>query len=171
MYAQKIAGMTATLSLSVLAAGTTSTITTTGTHIFAIKSKGYSHAALTNQATPTTDFATSNAFLGVKGGGSVVNANGFGSVFVYGFDAAGVLRCCQGSITALDASGNFVVNPQMPELPDAMAPFGVLIIKAGNTGDAVTGWIQGTANQAGVTGITYLRYDVMLGMPDRPLAS
>ena len=52
-------------------------------------------------------------------------------------------------------------------MPDDFCPFGYLFIKAGSTADATTGWLFGTSNQAGVTGITYSRVDGDL--PDRPV--
>lgn len=152
--------LTGAVSLGVLAAGTTSTISTTNAVNFAIKGKGYTHAALTNQATPTTDANTGAAFVGVK--------KGYGSVFVYGFNAAGTLLCAQGEVVALDTSDSTYAwkhKPQLPALPDDFCPFGILTILAGSTADATTGWVQGTSNQASVTGITYARTDVMLGMP------
>jgi len=153
--------LTGALGKATLAAGTTSTISTTGTLPFAIRGMAYSHAALTNQATPTTDANTGVGFLGVKAG--------FGSVFVYGYNAAGTLLCAQGEVIALDISSTYAwkQKPQLPALPDDFCPFGALTILAGATADAVTGWIQGTSNQAAVTGITYARTDFALGMPDQ----
>src|SRR5574340_97429 len=121
--------------------------------------KAYSHAALTNQATPTTDVNTGAAFIGVK--------KGYGSVFVYGYNANGDLKCAQGEVIALDISSSTYAwkeKQQLPALPDDFCPFGVLTILAGSTADATTGWVQGSSNQASVTGITYARTDVALGM-------
>lgn len=153
--------LTGATTLGVLAAGTTTTVSTTNAVVYAIRGKGYTHAALTNQATPTTDVNTGAAFTGVKAG--------YGSVFVYGFNAAGDLKCAQGEVIALDTSGTYTwkQKPQLPALPDDFCPFGILTILAGSTADATTGWVQGTSNQAAVTGITYARTDVMLGMPDQ----
>lgn len=154
---------TGCLVKATLAAGTTSTVSTTGTTHYAIKGKAYTAAALANQATPTTDAVTGAAFVGVK--------SGYGSVFVYGFNAAGSLACAQGSVVALDSSYAWDMKPQFPTLPDDFCPFGYLTIRAGSTADATTGWVQGTSNQASVTGITYARQDVALGLPDRPQTS
>lgn len=153
--------LTGALGKATLAAGTTSTVSTTGVLPFAIRGKAYSHAALTNEATPTTDINTGAAFVGVKAG--------YGSVFVYGFNAAGALKCAQGEVIALDTSGTYTwkQKPQLPALPDDFCPFGALTILAGSTADATTGWVQGTSNQASVTGITYARTDFALGMPDQ----
>lgn len=154
---------TGCLVKATLAAGTTTTVSTTGTTHYAIRGKAYSAAALSNQATPTTDINTGAAFVGVKAG--------YGSVFVYGFNAAGDLKCAQGSVVALDSAYDWSDKPQFPTLPDDFCPFGYLTIKAGSTADATTGWVQGSSNQASVTGITYARQDVALGMPDRPQTS
>lgn len=154
--------LTGATTLAVLAAGTTSTISTTNAITGAIRGKGYTHAAYTNQATPTTDANTGAAFVGVK--------KGYGSVFVYGINAAGTLLCAQGEVIALDTSSSTYTwkqKPQLPALPDDFLPFGALTILAGSTADATTGWVQGTSNQASVTGITYARTDFMLGMPDQ----
>lgn len=152
---------TGCLSIPVLAAGTTTTISTTNAVDFAIAGKGYTHAAYTNQATPTTDAVTGAAFVGVK--------KGYGSVFVYGINAAGTLLCAQGEVVALDTSGTYAWKnkPQLPALPTDFAPFGYLTILAGSTADATTGWVQGTSNQAAVTGITYARGDIAGGYLDR----
>ena len=167
MQTQDMGGLTGCLSIPVLAAGTTTTVSTTNAIDYAIRGKGYTVAALTNQATPTTDAVTGAAFLGVK--------KGYGSVFVYGYNAAGTLSCAQGSIVVLDTSSSTyawgTAYPQFPGLPADFCPFAYLTILAGSTADATTGWVQGTSNQASVTGITYARHDVALGMPDRPQTS
>lgn len=153
--------LTGALGKATLAAGTTSTVSTTGALAFAIRGKAYSSAALANAATPTTDVNTGAAFAGVK--------RGFGSVFVYGFNAAGTLLCAQGEVIALDLSGVYTwrQKPQLPALPDDFCPIGALTILALVAADLATGWIQGTSNQAAVTGITYARTDFALGMPDQ----
>lgn len=153
--------LTGALGKATLAAGTTSTISSTGTLPYAIRGKAYSHVAMTNQATPTTDANTAAAFVGVK--------KGFGSVFVYGFNAAGTLLCAQGEVIALDTSSTYAwkQKPQLPALPDDFCPIGALTILAGSTADATTGWVQGTSNQASVTGITYAFTDFALGIPDQ----
>ena len=54
--------LTLSLSKATFAAGTTSTYSTTGTTVYAIKGKAYSTAAKSNVATPTVDIATGAAF-------------------------------------------------------------------------------------------------------------
>lgn len=145
-----------------LAAGTTSTMSTTGTNTYQIRGKIYTFAAMTNQATPTTDAATGAAFTGVL--------RNKGCVFLVGVNAAGALKCVQGTITDLDSSGAFVLAPQFGNPPLDFCPIGYLVIKAGATADNTTGWVFGTSNQAGVTGITYTIVDLAM-VPDRPQIS
>lgn len=154
--------LTLALGKATLAAGTTSTLSSTGTLGYAIKGKAYSHAALSNTATPTTDANTGLAF-------NPVPANK-GSVFVIGYNAANALKCVQGSIVDLDASGAFIQAPQFPVLPDDFCPIGYELIKAGSTASSAPGWVFGTSNQSSVTGITYTFVDV-IGLPDRPQVS
>ena len=148
-----------------LAAGTTTTYSTTGTTLFCIKGKAYSKGAVTNGATPTTDATTGAAF--------VAQAIGTGSVYVYGFDKDGTIKVSQGTIVTLDADGGFVDLPKFPAIPDTVCPFAYELIRlapATATTPAVATWTFGTNNQASVTGVTYARCDVMT-LPDRPQAA
>lgn len=145
-----------------LAAGSTSTLSSTGTINFSIGGKAYSAAALSSTATPTTDAATGAAFLGVKAG--------YGSIFIVGLNASGGLVAVQGTIEALDASGAFVRAPNYGAIPNNFCPIGYLIIKAGASADATTGWVFGTSNVAAVTGITYT-FGNLMGLPARPIIS
>ena len=142
-----------------LAAGTTTTYSTTGVTLYCIGGKAYSKAAVTNGATPTTDATTAAAFV-------AVGAN-YGSVFVFGYDSSGTIKVSQGSVVALDASGAFILAPQFPAIPDTVCPFGYLVIKAGST---ASNWTFGSSNLSGATGITYTFVDVMT-LPARPQVS
>lgn len=143
-----------------LAAGTTTTLTTANTQLFAIKGKAYSKAAVSNEATPTTDAITAAAFVAV--------AVGYGCAFVICRDSGGNLKVAQGAQQALDASGNFVNAPQFPLIPDTLCPIGYLITKVGSTGSA---WTFGSSNLAGPpTGVTHTLVDVMT-LPERPQVS
>lgn len=112
------------------AKGTTSTLSTTGTNAYLIESVFYSKTALTNQATPTTDYATGNAFIampvpltttGVPFG--VPNpCAGYACAFTLGFNAAGDLKAIQGPIVGLDANGNFI--SAAPSLSPSLGPPG-----------------------------------------------
>jgi hypothetical protein len=145
-----------------LAAGTTTTLSNTGTMAYAIRSKGYSASAWSNTATPTTDINSGAAFTGVL--------RNKGCVYVVGLNAAGQMKVAQGTIEALDASGNFINAPQFPGLPNDFAPVGYIVIKAGVTADNTTGWVFGTSNMSSVTGITYTFVDAP-ALPDRPQVS
>lgn len=143
-----------------LAAGTTTTISNTGTIVFAIKGKAYSKSAMTNAATPTTDALTGAAFPALSASQ--------GTVVVIGLDKDGNVKACQGSIETLDASNAFVRAPQLPNLPDTMCPIGYIVLKAGSTLSGT--FIFGSSNLSGVTGMTYTFGD-LCSMPDRPIVS
>lgn len=151
-------------SKAALAAGTTTTFSTTGATLYSIKGKAYSTAAGTNAATPTTDLNTGAAFVGVP-------AN-YGSVFVFCYDgqstAANAIKVVQGSIEALDVSGAFKKAPIFPAIPDSVCPFAYLVVKVGSTGST---WTFGSSNLAGPpTGVTLAFQDVMT-LPARPQVS
>lgn len=146
-----------------LAAGTTSTLSSTGTIYYCIRGKAYTKAALSNTTTPTTDAVTAAAFNPV--------GKNTGCIFIIGLNAAGTLLAAQSTIVALDTSGKFITAPPIPPLLDDFCPIGYEIIQAGSTANAVaTGWVFGTNNQASVTGITYTLVDLMT-LPDRVQAS
>lgn len=144
----------------VLAAGTTSTVTTTNAITGYVNGVSYNSAALTNQATPTTDLNTALAFPSLS-------ANQ-GTIVVLGINSSGALKAVQGSIVALDASGAFIVAPQPPSMPDSFLPFGKIVLKAGST--LVSTWTFGTNNLSGVTGMTYSFAD-LTGVLGRPVIS
>lgn len=145
------------LSKCTLAAGTTTTISTTGTTTFGIKGKAYTKTAITNGATPVLDADTGLAF-------PPVSANQ-GTIIVIGLDSSGAIKACQGSVEALDVGGNFIIAPRTPGIPDTMCPIGYITVLAGST--AVGTWIFGTNNLSSVTGLTYNFQDLIM-MPFRP---
>lgn len=153
--------MTGALFSCTLAAGTTTTISTTGSTHYAIKSKGYIKTAITNGATPTTDVTTGAAF-------PALSANQ-GCVVVIALDSSGNVKAAQGGIQALDSAGNFIVSPQFPILPDTVCPIGYIVLKAGSTLSGT--WTFGSSNLSGVSGMTYTFVSVVLGLPDRPQVS
>jgi hypothetical protein len=153
--------VTGCLSKVTLAAGTTTTISTTGTTTYAIKSKAYTKTAITNGATPTTDALTGSAFEGFT-------ANE-GTVVVIGFDKDGNVKACQGTVEALDVSGNFILAPSFPNIPDTMCPVGYIVLKGGSTLSGT--FTFGSSNLSSVTGMTYTFVDVLLGLPERPQIS
>ena len=152
--------LTMTTMKAALAAGTTTTYSTTGTTLFCIKGKAYSKAAATNAATPTTDHTTGLAF--------VPFAKNNGTVVVFSYDSGGTVRCSQGAVQALDASGAFIVSPQFPAIPDTDCPFGYLVLLGAST--LVGNFTFGSSNLSAVTGMTYTFVDVMT-LPDRPQVS
>lgn len=141
----------------ILAAGTTSTVSTTAAITGYVAGASYTAAALSNTATPTTDLNTGAAFPSLS-------ANQ-GTIVVLGINSAGALKAVQGSIVALDSAAAFIVAPQPPTIPDGFLPFGTIVLKAGST--LVGTWTFGTNNLSSVTGMTYSFKDVTgaLGRP------
>ena len=141
----------------VLAAGTTSTVSTTNAITGWVNGVSYNSAALTNAVTPTTDLNTGLAFPPV-----LPNQ---GTVILLFITLAGALRAAQGQVLALDIAGNFVLAPQQPAIPDNALPFGRIVVKAGAT--AVGAWVFGTNALSAVTGLTYSLSDetAALGRP------
>lgn len=152
--------LTMALFSCTLAAGTTTTISTTGSTHYSIKGKGYIKTAITNGATPTTDATTAAAF-------TALSANQ-GTVVVIGLDASGNIKASQGQIQALDSAGNFLLAPQFPAIPDTMCPIGYIVLKGGATLSGT--WTFGTNNLSSVTGMTYT-FVSLITMPDRPQVS
>lgn len=162
--------LTLCLGKVTLAAGTGSSLSNTGTTVYAIEGKAFSKAAMANVATPTLDWSTGLAFLPVP-------AN-YGSIYLIGFDSGANLRAIQGTVVPLDNLGAFINAPQFGGTGPAgsgstnndFCPIGYLVIKAGATASSAPGWVFGTSNMSAVTGITYTFVDV-IGMPDRPQIS
>ena len=146
--------LTMTTMKASAAAGTTTTVSTTGTTLFCIKGKAYSKTALSNQAFPATDHTTGAAFTAV--------ADDDGCVLVLGFDKDGTLCVAQGQSQDLDAAGSFILAPQFPAIKDTMCPFAYVVIK--NTSGS--NWTPGTNNWT-VTDLSDVFVDVMT-LPDRP---
>lgn len=186
------APITMALASFAFAEGTTSTLSTTGTNAYIIESFFYSRTALTNQATPTTDLATGNAFIpmpvpltntGLPG--SVPNpCAGYACAFTLGFNAAGTLLAIQGPIVGIDANGNFIsAAPSLsPSLglpgpnPGTIAgisadnnfcPCGYIVVKSGST--AVATFTFGTTDWS-TTGYT-TSLGNLASLPGRSLAN
>ena len=153
---------TMSFTKTVAVAGTTSTVTTSNATDFIINGKfGTQLAALTNQATPTTDLLTGAAFPAL--------AANEGCAIVLGTTIAGgtTVKAVQGGIESLDStSGEFVIAPSFGSIPKEMCPFAYIIIQNGSTGSA---WTFGTTS-FGATGITDTFVDIGQ-MPDRPQES
>jgi hypothetical protein len=155
MDIQQNAGLTMCVSKAALANGTTTTLTNTGAVLYSINGKAYSAAALSNTAPPSTDLNTGVACPAIP-------AN-FGSIFYFGYNAAGTFSVVMGSIEALDVGGKFINAPREPAMPANFCPFAYLIIQVGSTGSA---WTLGSSNTTGATGVTYTYQDIMT-LPDR----
>jgi hypothetical protein len=158
-------GLTACLMKATIAAGTTSTLSSTATCYFSIEGKAYSHAALSNTATPTTDVNTAAAFVPVTASN--------GCAFVVGFNAAGDLKCAQGALVALTTEtdgdlANFMTPPQFPALPTDFCPIGYILTKVGASGST---WTFGTSNLTGPpSNVKHIFVDVTT-LPTRPQVS
>lgn len=165
-----------------LAEGTTTTLSNTGTILYCINGIAYDKAAMSNAATPTTDYATGAAFIPIPipgtttnlPAGVVVSANGYACAFLVGLDSAEALKVIQGPIVPLDTSG---VPMFAPTLPSSMGPvgpnsgdnnfcpIGYVVVKASST--AVATWTFGTTDWT-TTGITTSLGDLMT-LTGRPL--
>lgn|ERR1700693_1126089 len=169
MDMQQFVPLTANFTKGTVVAGTTTTISNTGTITYAIRGKIYTKTAMTNVATPTTDYATGNAFLPIPIPNTSPNlAAGYGSVYTIGLDHSGNLKVVQGTVVPLDANGNFINAPQFGEGPLDFCPISYLLVQLGAT--AVATWTFGTNNLSGVTGVTYTFIDIST-LPDRPQVS
>jgi hypothetical protein len=173
------APVTMALTNFAFAEGSTSTISTTGTNTYLINSKFYSRTALSNQATPTTDWATGLAFIpmpiplttsGLPPGVPV--AGGYACAFTLGFDSGGNLKAIQGPIVGTDGAGNFIgPAPSLsaslgPAGPNSTAndfcPCGYIVVLSGSTAAATftfgttswttTGYTTSLGNIATLTG-------------------
>src|SRR5262249_47446400 len=102
-------GNTAVFTAARLAAGTTTTVTITNEVQYKINGKIYKKTAASNIAAPTTDALKATAFSGVKAG--------YCSVFTYGLNANGDLKCVQGSIEPLDRNYSVMNAPQWGAMP------------------------------------------------------
>lgn len=154
-------GLTANFTNAGLAAGTTSTYTTTATTVASIN--GFfatTLAAQTNTATPTTDVNTGAAFVAVQ--------PEYGCVFVFGTNAAGAIKVAQGSREQLfggvtTTPGSFEKPPQFPTLPDDFVAIGYCVVK---TGPSAVAWTFGSGAWAASGVVTTFKNVSCL--PDRP---
>jgi hypothetical protein len=117
----------ATTSGLLTATGAETVYDTTVTIAFSVEGKAYTKAAVTDGATPTTDYNTGAAFAVLTGAGS--SAGGQGCAFVWALTAAGAVKVMQGPVVSVDASGNFAIAPQFPSIPSDVTPFAYSISK------------------------------------------
>lgn len=145
-----LAGGNMSLGKATLAAGTTTTHSTTGTLTYQIAGQIYQRTALTNAATPTVDYNTGRAFVPLRADEACI--------FVFGFDAAGNTRVMQGPVVKLSDVVGKLSAVHFPIVPDDVAPAGYLYAQAGST--LVGTWTMGVNNLSGVTGMTYTFRDL-----------
>lgn len=141
---------TLTLSKAGLAAGTTTTYSTTAAVLSCIKGKLYSKGAVTNGATPTVDAVTGAAFRPLSASQTCI--------FLFGFDSGGNIKVAQGPIVSTDDVTGDLAAVHYPTFPNTIAAFGALIAKAGSNLSGT--WTFGTNNLSSVTGMTYTFADL-----------
>lgn len=159
---QQFKGMTGALGLWGLTgiSGAATTYSTSATTMpFSILSKAFSKATVAGGASPTTGAVSAVAIT--------LTAN-FGRVVVWGLNAAGTVQVIEGARQALDTSGNFIIAPQFPALPDTFCPAAYHIMQAGAT--AVGTFTFGSSNW-NATGMTHTVVNCALGLPTRPQTS
>ena len=167
MQTLDIRGANMCTSYAALAAGTTTTFSTTGATLYSINGRAYSTAAGTNAATPTTDAVTGAAF-------NAVGASQ-GCVFVVAYDgdstAANAINVIQSTIVDLDAAtdganAQFVEGmPDFPYIPDTLTPIGYIVTRVGASG---TAWTFGSSNLAGPPSNVKHDFRSVMVLPDRP---
>lgn len=169
MDALSTGALTQCISHAALAAGTTTTFSTTGATLYSIKGKSYTTSAAANAGTPTLDALTGAAFRPV--------GLSKGSVFVFCYDGSSTtaetaIKVVQGSIESLDSAADganaafTMALPQFPTIPDNLCPFGYATVKVGASGAAFT---FGTSNLAAVSNVGKTFQSVNT-LPDRPQA-
>lgn len=160
-------GAICTTSGLLTATGAETVHDTTVTIVYALDGKIKTKTAITDGATPTTDYNTGVAFPALVGGASVAGAYGHGCIVVWGLLwSDGSVKCMMGPHAELDVNGNFKWDaPQFPAIPAGVVPFAYQVLKAGATASA-TAIVFGTANW-NATGFTNVIQNVMF-LPSRP---
>jgi hypothetical protein len=143
-------------------AGTTSTYTTTASTNAVIGGKFCTVlTAQTNTASPTTDAATGAAFLPLTPNKA--------TVLVWGINAAGAIKVCQGSIEDTEVGitttvGAFRNPPQWPSLPDDFVPMAYQLCR---TAPSAATWTPCTSSWT-ASGVTCTAMVNVAQLPDRP---
>lgn len=143
-----------------LTGGAASTFVTAASTDFAINGKVYSKAGGAGQTTPTTDYNTGIAPVGL----TAVNT---GTVLLFGLNAAGTYLMAQGSVEITDSAGNFINSPKFPVVTDNFCPIGYVVVKAGPT--LAAPFVPGTGNW-NQTGISTSAVG-LIALPDRPVVA
>ena len=146
-------------------AGTTSTYTTTATTVGIINGKFITTlAAQTNTASPTTDAQTGAAFVAL--------APTQCCTLVWGTNAAGVIKLCQGPIIATltgvtTTVGGLLNDPQFPALPDDFCAMAYCVAR---TAPSASAWTPGTSNWT-ASGVSVSTFQNIGVLPSRVQAS
>lgn len=131
MQANRVYGGTmATTSGLLTATGAETVYDTTVAISYSINGKAYSKAAVADGATPTTD-----------GNGDTLTAltANQGCLLLWCLNAAGTVVVFQSEVQALDAAGNFIVEPAFPTVDlSTYCPFAYQTLKAASTAGTIT---------------------------------
>jgi hypothetical protein len=151
-------GLTACFTSSLLTATGTETVHDSTVLLqFCINGKAYTKSGTNaDQTTPITDAVTGSAF-------STFAANQ-GTVVVWCYDSTGTVKCVMGKVQSLDAvTGQFLIAPEFPLIPDTLCPFAYQVLKADSTAGTIA---FGTSNWD-ATGFTNVIQNVST-LPSRP---
>lgn len=137
-------GLTAAFTSGLLtAAGAETVHDTTVTIVFAINGRLYTKTAITDGATPTTDYRTGAAFEALDADEACT--------FVWCLNSSGAVKVVQGPVVKVDGDTDRpLVRPSFPSIPDDVCPFAYQVVQtAGNS----SAWTFGTSNW-NATGVT-----------------
>lgn len=160
-----IAGLTMNLVNAGFVAGTTSTYTTSATTAGIINGKFVTTlAAQTNTASPTLDAMTGVAFVALQPNQTCV--------LVWGTNAAGAIKLCQGPIIATligvtTTVGALINDPQFPAVPDDFCPMAYTVVR---TAPSAAAWTPGTGSWT-ASGVSCSTFANIGAFPNRPQAS
>lgn len=158
-------GLTANFASAAMVAGTTSTYTTTVTTNCVINGKfATTLGAQTNTASPTTDATTGVAFVALQPNQTCC--------LVFGQNAAGAIKLCQGPIIACAVGvtttvGALIVDPQFPALPNDFCPLAYTVVR---TAPSASAWTPGTGSWT-ASGVSASTFQNVSQLPNRPQAS
>lgn len=146
-------------------AGTTSTYTTTVTTAGIINGKFITTlGAQTNTASPTTDATTGVAFVALSPTQTCV--------LLWGTNAAGTIKLCQGPIISTltgvtTTVGALLYDPQFPATPEDFCPMAYTVVR---TAPSAAAWTPGTSNWT-ASGVSCSTFQNIGAVPARPQAS
>jgi hypothetical protein len=138
------------------ATGAETVYDTTVTINYVLDGKIATKTAVTDGATPTTDYVS---------GAAITLAASQGRCVVWGLISGGTVKVIAGDVVDWDGVA-FKVPPPFPTIPDTFVPFAYQILKAGSTASAIT---FGSSNW-NATGFTNAIVNVAT-LPERPQVS